>query len=289
MILRSLFFIFIYVPFMLVALPSQFVITRLNLPFWHFFPRLFHRLGCVFVGVRVTVIGMPETERPTLLVANHISWTDIISIGSAADVTFVAKSEIRHWFFVGFVASLQKTLYVDRKRRADAHRASREMGARLAGGGAVLVFAEGQSDTGMHVLPFRSALVGAAQHAMIEAGAKDVVIQPVTVAYTRLQGLPMSRSDHTLIRWAKSKSLKQNIRDILSGGVRDVTVAFGRPMPLADGADRKVVTKAAENEVRKMLVALNRGLPLPVDVDVDVDADAAKPLAFEQRSAPVSG
>ena len=80
MILRSLFFIFIYVPFMLVALPSQFVITRLKLPFWHFFPRLFHRLGCVFVGVRVTVIGVPETERPTLLVANHISWTDIISI-----------------------------------------------------------------------------------------------------------------------------------------------------------------------------------------------------------------
>ena len=283
MILRSLFFILIYVPFMLVALPAQFVVTRLNLPFWHFVPRLFHRLGCVFVGVRVTVIGVPETERPTLLVSNHISWTDIISIGSAADVTFVAKSEIRDWFFVGFMASLQKTLYVDRKRRADAHRASREMGARLAGGGTVLVFAEGQSDTGMHVLPFRSALIGAAQHAMIEAGAKDVVIQPVTVAYTRLQGLPMSRSDHTLIRWAKSKSLKQNIRDILSGGVRDVTVAFGRPMPLADGADRKVVTKAAENEVRKMLVALNRGLPLPVD------ADAARPLIFEQRSAPVSG
>src|SRR5258708_2044814 len=112
MIARSLFFIFIYLPFLVVVLPLQFLITRLNLPFWHCFPRIFHRLGCAFVGLRVKVIGVPEVGRPTLLVSNHISWTDIVCIGSAADVTFVAKSEIRDWFFVGFVASLQKTLYV---------------------------------------------------------------------------------------------------------------------------------------------------------------------------------
>lgn len=283
MIARSLFFIFIYLPFLVVVLPLQFLITWFNLPFWHFFPRIFHRLGCVFVGLRVKVIGVPEVGRPTLLVSNHISWTDIVSIGSAADVTFVAKSEIRDWFFVGFMAAMQKTLYVDRKRRGDTHRASREMGARLAGGGAVLVFAEGQSDTGAHVLPFRSALVGAAQHAMIEAGAKDVVIQPVTIAYTRLQGLPVSRTDHSLIRWAKSRSFAQNVREILSGGIREVTVAFGTPMPLAEGADRKVVTKAAENEVRKMLVALNRGLPLPPVAGV------SRPAGIEGQSAAVSG
>jgi len=283
MIARSLFFIFVYLPFLVVVLPLQFLVIWLNLPFWHFFPRIFHRLGCVFVGLRVKVIGVPEVGRPTLLVSNHISWTDIVSIGSAADVTYVAKSEIRDWFFVGFMAAMQKTLYVDRKRRGDTHRASREMGARLAGGGAVLVCAEGQSDTGAHVLPFRSALVGAAQHAMIEAGAKDVVIQPVTIAYTRLQGLPVSRTDHSLIRWAKSRSFAQNVREILSGGIREVTVAFGTPMPLAEGADRKVVTKAAENEVRKMLVALNRGLPLPPVAGV------ATPPSIEGQSATVSG
>ena len=70
----------------------------------------------------------------------------------------------------------------------------------MAAGNAVLLFAEGQSDLGTHVLPFRSALIGAAQHAMEEAGAKDVAIQPLTVAYTKLQGLPVSRSERSADR-----------------------------------------------------------------------------------------
>ena len=263
MIFRILFLLFVYIPIMLVGVPVQFVITRLGrystVPIW-----LFHNLGCIFLGMKVTVIGTPSTGRPTLLVSNHISWTDIIAVGSKADVTFVAKSEIRNWFFVGFMASLQRTLYVDRKRRSDAHRASKEMGERMASGGAVLLFAEGQSDIGTHVLPFRSALIGAAQHAMEEAGAADVMIQPLTIAYTKLQGLPVGRTDRSFIAWIKSKSIRQNIREILSGGVKEVTLAFGAPMPLSEGADRKIVAKAAEAEVRRMLVALNRGQPVQV-------------------------
>ena len=263
MIFRSLFFIVVYVPFLIVVIPSQFIINALGLPFWNVLPRAFHRLGCVFLGLRVKVVGKPATGRATLLVSNHISWTDIVAIGSVADVTFVAKREVGEWFFVGMMARLQKTIFVDRTRRSDAARTSREMGRHMASGNAVLLFAEGQSDIGTHVLPFRSALVGAAQHAMIDAGATDVLIQPLTIAYTRLQGLPVSRNERSLIAWIKSKSVGQNIAEILGGGVKDVTVAFGTPMPLDEGADRKAVSKAAEDQVRRMLVALNRGQDLP--------------------------
>lgn len=263
MILRSLFFIFCYVPFLIVFVPLQFIISRLGLS-WNFIPRWFHWFGCTFLAMKVKVIGEPSHDRATLIVSNHISWTDIIAVGSKADVTFVAKSEIRNWFFVGFMASLQRTLFVDRKRRGDTHRASREMGKRMASGGAVLLFAEGQSDLGTHVLPFRSALIGAAQHAMEEAGAGEVMIQPLTIAYTKLQGLPVGRTDRSFIAWIKSKSVKQNIREILTGGTREVTLAFGTPRPLTAGTDRKALAKQTENEVRRMLVALNRGTPLPV-------------------------
>ncbi|WP_374621471.1 lysophospholipid acyltransferase family protein [Devosia sp.] len=263
MIQRSLFFIFCYLPFMLVFVPLQFLITRLGLD-WNFIPRWFHWFGCKFLGMRVKVIGTPSTRRATLVVSNHISWTDIIAVGSKADVTFVAKSEVKKWFFVNFMATLQRTLYVDRKRRSDAHRASREMGRRMASGGAVLLFAEGQSDLGTHVLPFRSALIGAAQHAMEEAGAGEVMIQPLTIAYTRLQGLSVGRTDRSFIAWIKSKSFRQNLKEILTGGTREVTLAFGTPRVLVAGADRKQVAREMESEVRRMLVALNRGTPLPV-------------------------
>lgn len=263
MIFRALFFIFIYIPFMLVGIPAQFVISRLGLPFWNVLPRIFHKCGCIFLGMKVTLIGTPAHGRATLLTSNHISWTDIIAIGSVADVTFVAKSEIKKWFFVGFMASLQRTIFVDRNRRTEAGKTSREIARHMAAGNAVLLFAEGQSDLGTHVLPFRSALIGAAQHAMEEAGAKDVAIQPLTVAYTKLQGLPVSRSERGLIAWIRGKTVLQNIREILTGGVREVTVVFGIPRPLTAGADRKAMTRIAEADVRRVLVALNRGTPLP--------------------------
>jgi len=263
MVLRSLFFIFCYLPFMLVFVPIQFLISR-SPWFDNHIPRWFHWFGATFIGMKVNVIGTPSTNRATLIVSNHVSWTDIVAIGSKADVTFVAKSEIEHWFFVGFMASLTRTLFVDRKKRSDAKRVSEEMGKRMASGGAVLLFAEGQSDIGTHVLPFRSALIGAVQHAMEAAGAGEVMIQPLTVAYTRLQGLPVGRTDRSFIAWIKSKSVKQNITEILTGGTREVTLAFGEPRPMAAGMDRKKLAKETEAEVRRMLVALNRGTPLPV-------------------------
>lgn len=263
MIFRTLFFIFVFVPFMLVVIPLQALILVLRLPCWGFLPRLFHKVGCFFLGLRVTVIGTPSTGRPTLLVSNHVSWTDIVAIGSVAEVTFVAKREVGKWPFVGMMADLQRTIYVDRTRRSDAGRTAEAMGQRMAGGNAVLLFAEGQSDIGTHVLPFRSALIGAAQHAMLAAGAKDVLIQPLTIAYTKLQGLPVSRNERSLIAWIKSKSVGQNVREILGGPVKDVTVAFGTPLPLSEGDDRKQVSKQAEGQVRAMLVALNRGGKLP--------------------------
>lgn len=264
MIVRALFFIFVMVPFIVIGLPFQYVITRLNLPFWNLIPRLFHKLGCVFLGLRVSTIGHPEQTRPTLLVCNHISWTDIIAIGSVADVTFVAKSDIARWPFVGFMASMQKTIYVDRTRRRDAGRTSMEMANRLASGGDVLLFAEGKSDIGTHVMPFKSSLVGAAQTAMLESGARNVAIQPIAVAYTHLQGMPVSRNERSMIAWIKSKSVGENIRDILGGSVKSVTVAFGDAKSLSEVDNRKLVTKRCENEVRRMLVSLNRGAKLPV-------------------------
>ncbi|WEK04091.1 MAG: lysophospholipid acyltransferase family protein [Candidatus Devosia phytovorans] len=264
MIFRVPFFIFVFVPFLIIAIPAQAVILALKLPFWHVVPRLFHRVGCTFLGLRVRVIGAPATGRPTLLTANHTSWTDIIAIGAVANVAFVAKSEIAKWPFVSMMANLQKTIYVDRTRRAGTGKTAKAMGKLMADGTAVVLFAEGQSNIGPHLLPFRSALIGAAQHAMVEAGATDVNIQPLAIAYTRLQGLPVSRNERSLVAWVRSKSLKQNIREILGGPVKDVVVSFGEPLPLSGQGNRKQVSKAAEDDVRAMLVALNRGHARPL-------------------------
>jgi 1-acyl-sn-glycerol-3-phosphate acyltransferase len=256
-IFRTLFFIFVFLPVLIVIVPIQFIITRLGF-YWSGLPMFFHKVGCVFLGIRVKTIGEPLHGRPTLLLSNHISWTDIIVIGSVADVTFVAKTGVRNTFFVGFMASLQRTLYVDYHSRKDAKRTSEEMAKRLSRNSAVLLFAEGHRDLGTHVQPFRSALVGAAQAAMEEGGAKDVAIQPVTIAYTHLQGLPVSRNERSGISGMNARGFRAVVTNLLTSAMKDVTIAFGAPIPLGPETDRKVVTKLAETQVRRMLVALNR-------------------------------
>ena len=262
MIFRTLFFIFIFLPFMIIGIPVQFVVTRLGL-FWNVPTMLFHKCGCVFTGLRVHVLGEPQQGKPTLLLSNHIAWTDIVAIGSVADVTFVAKTGVRDTFFVGFMSSLQRTLFVDYDRRSDTKRVSTEMGQRLAHNGAVLLFAEGHRGLGDRVEPFRSALVGACQMAMADGGVQDVSIQPVTIAYTHIQGLPVSRTDRPAISGRNARGLRAILASILGSPIKDVTIAFSPPIPLSEGMDRKVVTRLAETQVRKMLVALNRGEPLP--------------------------
>src|SRR5690606_33786773 len=251
LISRTLFFIFVMVPLLVLLVPVQFVITRLGL-YWSLPARLFHKVGCRFLGLRVRMIGRPLQNQPVLMLANHISWTDIIAIGSVADVTFVAKTGVRNTFFVGFMASLQRTLFVDYNRRTDAKRTSAEMARRLAANSPVLLFAEGHRDLGTHVQPFRSALVGAAQAAMEEGGAKNVAIPPVTIAYTHLQGLPVSRNERSGISGMNARGFRAVVANLMTSGVKDVTIAFGAPIPLGPETDRKVVTRLAETEVRRM-------------------------------------
>lgn len=263
MIARLAFFLFVVLPYTVLLLPVQLAILLLGLPGWNALPRGFNWLICRMLSIRVTVVGKPYNQAPTLLVCNHISWMDIPVLASIAPVSFVAKSEIRRWPVIGTFAALQKTIWVQRRRRTDSKRTSAEMAARLASGAAVLLFAEGASGMGTHVLPFRSALVGAAQAAMAASHAERMVIQPVTIAYTHVSGLPLGRTDRSLIAWVGDIGVGDNLRHILGPGTKSVTVAFGVPIAIEPSTDRKVVTRLAEIKVREMLVAVNRRRQLP--------------------------
>ncbi len=259
MILRILFIIFVIVPLALIMIIVQFALTRLNLPFWNILPKLLFRLGCMVLGIKVKTIGKPILDKPTLMVANHISWVDILALGSIVNVSFVAKSEIKKWPLIGFLTSLQKTIFVERTRKTASKNTANEMAERLANGGAVVLFAEGGSDIGAHILPFRSALVGAVQMAMKEAGAKKIMIQPVTIAYITLQGLQVSRGDRMQLTWNKSNSLIKNIVQILNRPTSEITISFAKPMSLEKGENRKTITKACHAIVRKTHNELTRG------------------------------
>ncbi len=258
MILRLFLFIFVILPLFIIFVPLQIIILALNLPFWHFLPRILFRITTKILGIEISLIGKVIEDKPTLLVANHISWIDILALGAVANISFVAKSEIKKWPLIGFLAALRKTIFVERKKRTDSKRTATEMAKRLKDGGAVVLFAEGGSNISAHILPFRSALLGAAQIAMQEAGAKDIVVQPVTIAYTKMQGLPISRTNMSQLAWNKSLNIIENIKQILQRPKIKIIIHFAQPLNLGQKQNRKEIAQKCHEIVRKNYNKLTR-------------------------------
>lgn len=218
-------------------------------------PRLWHGFVLKLLGIRVHVHGDLARERPLLIAANHISWTDIMVLGSIADVHFIAKSEMAGWPLLGLLAKYQRTVFVDRERRRKSGEQANEIGARIARGDPMVLFAEGTTGDGNQILPFKSTLFGAAKVALSNGVGERVFIQPVAIAYTRLHGMPMGRQHRVHAAWIGDSVLAPHIGALLREGAMDVEVHFGTPVEFTSDSRRKAVAAAAESEVRRMLSA----------------------------------
>jgi 1-acyl-sn-glycerol-3-phosphate acyltransferase len=213
-------------------------------------PVRFHRLTCWCLGVRRHVRGTPPPAGTgALIVANHVSWLDIGVIGAEREVAFVAKSEVGQWPVVGFLADLQRTLYIDRQRRGATAGVAATMGARIADGEQVVLFAEGTTGDGTRILRFRSSLLGAAHQAMADATA-DVTIYPLTITYTGWQGLPGGRIGRAALAWYGDTELWPHLKHVLERGAIDVELVWGEPIVMGRATSRKQATRLAEASVR---------------------------------------
>ena len=99
-----------------------------------------------------------------LFAANHVSYLDITVLGSLLDASFIAKTEVAGWPLFGWLARLQRSVFIDRRARSTAHQRD-SIAARLAAGEALILFPEGTSGDGNRLLPFKSALFSVADHA----------------------------------------------------------------------------------------------------------------------------
>jgi 1-acyl-sn-glycerol-3-phosphate acyltransferase len=130
-----------------------------------------------------------------LLVANHISWLDILVMHAARHCRFVSKSDVKHWPLIGTLATGGGTLYIEREKRRDAMRVVHHM-AEPAGR------RDRRGVPGRHhrrrreLLPFHANLIQAAISA-------DAPVQPVACASSTRAPAPTAAAayigDDTLV------------------------------------------------------------------------------------------
>lgn len=241
-------------------LPVQVIAVRLNLPFLQRrIPTLFHRVVCALLGVRIRMVGTPSAQRPLLIVANHVSWIDIAVITALVPVAFVAKREVASWPLFGLFAKLQRTIFVDRTRRHETPTVNAEIARRLVAGDPVVLFGEGTSSDGNRILPFRTALIGAAREALAGAGHERIHLQPLAITYVGFCGLPMGRQHRPIAAWYGALDLFPHLVEVLRHGAIDVTVSFGEPLGFDAQSNRKAAARVLEAEVRRLATAALRG------------------------------
>jgi len=251
--LRAAALLFTFFIVTLIGIPWQSSALRLGLPRRKTFPNRYHRWLCRLFGIRVTVIGRPIQDRGVLMAANHTSYFDILVLSGVARVSFIAKKEVNGWPFFGTLARLQETVFVEREKRSQTAVARDEIQKRLRAGDALVLFPEGTSNDGDHVLPFRSALMGAAE---LEVGRgangepQHVPVQPVSISYVGLHGIPMGRENRPLFAWYGDMDLVPHLWEAIEAGPFDVVVEFHPPMTVDSTGGRKALAAAAESIVR---------------------------------------
>jgi 1-acyl-sn-glycerol-3-phosphate acyltransferase len=198
-------------------------------------PRRFLAAAAWIAGARVRVTGR-RIAKHTLLVSNHVSWLDILVLGGSTDCAFVSKDELGHPL-VHWLADQNATVYVRRTHRKGAKDQAAAIAKALEGDKPVILFPEGTTGPGTHLLPFRSTLLEAANFA-----AKDVAIRPVAVDYGGAAAE---------IRWWQEPGKDNILRLLGRRGTLPVTVNVLDPLDRA--GDRKQLAHEAREAVARRL------------------------------------
>ena len=280
--LRAAAIIAVLVPLTFVLIPVQWFAVRFGLSLRKRIPPFYHRFVCRIMGARVRIVGTP-VKGGVLLAANHSGWLDIPVLSMVQSISFIAKDEIDGWPFFGLLARLQETVFVRRGARAKVAQDRDIIRSRLLAGDALVIFPEGTSTDGNRVRSFKSALFGAAELPMGENEAHQVThprVQPVTVAYVGLHGMPMGRENRPFFAWYGDMDLLPHLWEAFGLGPIDVQIEFHRPLTIDEAGGRKQLAAAAERAVRAGLVrALHGGgthSPAEDDGAVEALADSEK-------------
>ena len=248
--LRATGVFFMIIFFFVIGVPLQWIVLRLSLPGSHVLPLAFNRMLLSFLQIRVVVHGgaardAQEAHLPQLLVANHVSWTDIPALGTIHTISFLAKREVSRWPIVASFARLQRTLFVDRDSRKSIRDANAAMAARMLEGGWVALFPEGTTHDGISLGRFHSSHFAAARELLLGAAhVKAVRVQPVAIRYSAAHAA-----------WLGDDLLLPHVMQLVKGAPVVCDIFMCEPVIFDRNADRKLIAHACNQRIEAVLAA----------------------------------
>jgi lyso-ornithine lipid O-acyltransferase len=248
--LRASLILFGFLCLTLPLMPVQLVWVLLDSRAARLLPWFYHRILCRLLGVHIKVDG-PIPTAPALLVSNHVSWLDIPVLSSVMPLSFIAKREVGGWPMFGWMAKLQRCVFVNREIRYSTGKSSAEITKRLHAGDTLVLFPEGTSNDGNTVKSFKSSYFGAAENL-------DIPVVPVTVAYRSNYNLAFTKRQRPRVAWYGDMDLVPHLWEFLKAGPIKVSVRFHEALPKIP---RKEMANMAQATIVKSLTETLHGQP----------------------------
>ncbi len=249
------------------------------------FARAYWSAICTLLGMRVRVIGVPATggARPVVYACNHSSWLDVPVLGGNLLACFVSKDDVGRWPVVGQVARLGRTIFVSRQRGTTG-RERDDMRMRLAAGDDLILFPEGTSSDGTRVLPFHSSFFAAAKPSGAHDGLQHAsprgrpLVQPVSVVYDRLAGLPVGNARRAVFAWYGDMDLASHFWQLAQWRSMRASVLLHPPLDPADFPTRKALAQAAWEAVAQGAATLRQNRPVQPPAQPGVRPGVERPV-----------
>lgn len=234
-----------------LLLPVQFLLIRLDGSAKRRLPMIYWSGMARLLGLRLRVVGKPASGdgRPVLFVSNHSSWLDVIALGAVLPACFVAKGDIAFWPGIKYVARAGRTVFVSRARSGTL-RERDDLEARLDAGDNLILFPEGTTSDGARVLPFRSSFLAPAER------DDAPIVQPVTIVYDRLDGLPICRRNRPLIAWYGDMDIVSHYARL---GRHDWRATIVLDPPVDGRIGRKMLSAGLERIIADRASAIRQG------------------------------
>ncbi len=248
-ILRSTSRFSLLFSWLIFALPFQLLISLLSPlhPLRQNIVRIIFKGTCRALGLRIIVRGEPLCKIPTLFLSNHISYLDILVLGATLKASFISKEDVKKWPIFGLYAQLQGAIFIKRTKKTLLTQKSIILD-RLQKGSSLILFPEGTTHTGIHVLPLKSSLLESIEHEVLFSRLK---IQPLSLTYTRLCGISLSRKERLQYSWFGDLALLPHVYDIVTQGPLLIEIIAHTPLTAQKDLSRKQVSAYCWDSIAK--------------------------------------
>lgn len=252
-VFKTLLIIFITLLFVFPQFFMAFIPFWKNKPYW-MLPKLWYKVASRILGMKVIKtgkdIGRSQKKAGVIYTSNHVSYLDILVHGSWMNGLFVAKSDIASWPIFGFLAKLQGVFFVERRPSA-AKEQKEKLEHYLFNGVRLMMFPEGTTSNGWEVKPFKSSLFGAAISEDTDH-KREIYVQPVSIAYTHLDGKKINHTSSEFVAWYGDAELIPHLWELFHHRKIVCHLHFHEALRVRDfGDDRKSLAHACEIAVRQ--------------------------------------